>query len=207
MKRAWLWLDVRRLAMLITFLAVFAMAARVPTDTDTWWHMQAGRVTWESGRIMRSDVFSHTRQGLDWINHSWLSQIMLYLLFRTFRYFGLGLFQALVVTAAFVFVYLQMEGDVFTRAFIVVLAAATSSVIWVARPQLLSFLFTALLGYLLYLYKWRGVNRLWLLPPLFVLWVNLHAGYALGFIVLVGFVAGDVFNNLMIRLKFLQTMM
>ena len=125
MKRAWLWLDVRRLAMLITFLAVFAMAARVPTDTDTWWHMQAGRVTWESGRIMRSDVFSHTRQGLDWINHSWLSQIMLYLLFRTFRYFGLGLFQALVVTAAFVFVYLQMEGDVFTRAFIVVLAAAT----------------------------------------------------------------------------------
>jgi hypothetical protein len=58
-------------------------------------------------------------------------------------------------------------------------------------------LLTAVLCYLLYLYKWRGVNRLWLIPPLFILWVNLHAGYALGFIVLVGFVAGEVFNSLL----------
>jgi hypothetical protein len=196
-KRTLFWLDVRRLAVLTLFVAVFAMAARVPADTDTWWHLQAGRVTLESGRILQTDVFSHTRAGQPWVNHSWLSQVILYLLFHHFRYFGLGLFQALVVTLAFAFVYAQMEGDVFTRAFILVLAAATSAVVWIARPQLLSFLLTAALCYLLYLYKWRGVNRLWLIPPLFVLWVNLHAGYALGFIVLAGFVAGEVFNNLL----------
>jgi len=196
-KRALFWLDVRRLTMLILFIAVFAMAARTPTDTDTWWHLQAGRVTLESGRILQTDLFSHTRQGQPWVNHSWLSQVILYSLFHSFRYFGLGLFQALVVTVTFVFVYAQMEGDVFTRAFIVVLAATASAVIWVARPQLLSFLLTAVLCYLLYLYKWRGLNRLWLIPPLFVLWVNLHAGYALGFIVLAGFVVGEVFDRLL----------
>jgi len=194
----WLpWLDAHRLAVLTLFIAVFAMATRVPADTDTWWHLQAGRVTLESGRILQTDVFSHTRQGQPWVNHSWLSQVILYLLFHWFRYFGLGLFQALVVTLAFAFVHAQMEGNVFTRAFILVLAAATSAVTWIARPQLLSFLLTAVLCYLLYLYKWRGVNRLWLIPPLFALWVNLHAGYALGFIVLAGFVAGEVFNNLL----------
>ncbi|MEA3408828.1 MAG: hypothetical protein U9Q95_00610, partial [Candidatus Eisenbacteria bacterium] len=52
-----------------------------------------------------------------------------------------------------------------TRAFIVILAAATSGVIWSARPQLFSFLLTAVVAYLLYLFKWRGVNRLWLLRP------------------------------------------
>jgi len=190
-------LDARRLAGTILFVALFAMAARTPADTDTWWHLQAGRVTLESGRILQTDVFSHTRQGQPWVNHSWLSQVVLYTLFRNFRYFGLGLFQALVVTVAFAFVYLQMEGDVFTRAFIIILAAATSAVVWISRPQLLSFLLTAVLCFLLYLYKWRGVNRLWLIPLLFILWVNLHAGYALGFIVLVGFVAGEVLNNLL----------
>jgi len=68
-------------------------------------------------------------------------------------------------------------------------------VIWIARPHLFSLLLTAVVSYVLYLFKWRGVNRLWLLPPLFVLWVNLHAGYALGFMVLVAFVAGEVFNR------------
>lgn len=200
MKQVNLWLNIRRLAVGVLFIAVFAMAARAPADTDTWWHLQAGRVTLERGRILQSDVFSHTRYGQPWVNHSWLSQVLLYLLFHYLRYYGLGLFQALVVTLAFVFVYAQMEGDVFTRAFIVVLAAAASAVIWIARPQLISFLLTAVLCYLLYLYKWRGVNRLWLIPPLFVLWVNLHAGYALGFMVLAGFVAGEVFNNLLARL-------
>ncbi|MDY7080789.1 MAG: hypothetical protein SXV54_28230 [Chloroflexota bacterium] len=196
-RRCLRWLDTRRLATVILFVALFAMAARAPADTDTWWHLQAGRVTLESGHILQSDVFSHTRQGQPWVNHSWLSQVILYLLFHHFRYFGLGLFQALVVTLTFAFVYAQMEGDIFTRAFILVLAAATSGVVWIARPQLFSFLLTAVLCYLLYLYKWRGLNRLWLIPPLFVLWVNLHAGYALGFIVLVGFVAGEVLNNLL----------
>ena len=200
-KRALRWLNVHRLAVAVLFIAVFAMAIRVPTDTDTWWHLQAGRVTLESGHILQTDVFSHTRQGQPWINHSWLSQVILYLLFHNFRYLGLGLFEASVVTLAFVFVYAQMEGSVFIRAFIVILAATVSAVIWNARPQLLSFLFTAMLCYLLYLYKWRSVNRLWLIPPLFVLWVNLHAGYALGFMVLAGFVAGEVLNNLLAQVS------
>ena len=28
------------------------MAARTPADTDTWWHLQSGRVTLEDGRIL-----------------------------------------------------------------------------------------------------------------------------------------------------------
>ncbi len=191
-----LWLNTRRLATAILFVAVFAMAIRAPADPDTWWHLQAGQVTLESGHILQTDLFSHTRCGSPWVNHSWFSQVILYWLFDHFSYAGLGLWIGAVVTAAFAFVYLQMEASPFTRAFIVVLAAATSGVIWSARPQLFSFLLTAVVCYLLYLYKWRGVNRLWLLPPLFVLWVNLHAGYALGFIVLAAFIAGEVFNKL-----------
>ncbi len=194
-RRLLLWLDTRRLATAILFIAVFAMAVRAPADSDTWWHLKAGQTTLESGRILQTDLFSHTRYGSRWINHSWLSQVVLYSLFDHFSYAGLGLWMGAVVMVAFVFVYLQMEGDVFTRAFIVVLAAATSAVVWSARPQLFSLLLTAVVAYLLYLFKWRGLNRLWLLPPLFVLWANLHAGYALGFMLLAAFIAGEVLNH------------
>jgi len=197
MRKLLLGLNARRLAVVILFVALFAMAVRAPTDTDTWWHLQAGRVTLESGHILQADLFSHTRHGSPWVNHSWLSQVILYWLFDHFSYAGLGLGLGLVVVIAFALVYLQMEGDPFTRAFILILAAATSAVIWIARPQLLSFLLTAVVAYVLYLFKWRRVNRLWLLPPLFVLWVNLHAGYALGFMVLAAFVAGEVLNHLL----------
>jgi len=189
------WLSTRRLATAILFIAIFALAARVPSDTDMWWHLQAGRVTLESGHILQTDLFSHTRYGFHWVNHSWLSQVVLYWLFDHLSYAGLGLLLAALVTGAFGLVYLQMEGDPFARAFILVLAAAASAVVWTPRPQSFSLLLTAAVAYILYLFKWRGVNRLWLLPPLFVLWVNLHAGYALGFILLGGFVVGEVLNH------------
>jgi hypothetical protein len=194
-RRLLLWFNVRRLVVAILFVALFAMAVRVPVDTDTWWHLAAGRVTLESGKILRTDLFSHTRYGSDWVNHSWLSQVILYWLFEHFSYAGLGLWMGAVVTVAFAFVYLQMEGDPFARGIILILAAATSSVIWVARPQLFSFLLTAIVAYVLYLFKWRKINRLWLLPPVFLVWVNLHAGYALGFMVMAAFVIGEVFNR------------
>jgi hypothetical protein len=198
MLRKWLIsFNTRRLATAILFVAIFAMAVRAPADTDTWWHLQAGRVTVESGHILQSDIFSHTRTGEAWVNHSWLSQVVLYKLFDLFSYAGLGLWMGFCVALAFGLVYLQMDGNVFIRAFILILAAATSAVIWVARPQLLSFVMTALVSYIIYLFKWRGVNRLWLLPPIFILWVNLHAGYALGFILMVLFVVGEVANHLL----------
>jgi hypothetical protein len=198
MIRRWLlWFNTRRLTVAILFVALFAMAIRAPADTDTWWHLAAGKVTLESSHILQTDLFSHTRYGSPWINHSWLSQVILYWLFNHFSYAGLGLWMGAAVAVAFVFVYRQMEGGPFMRAFILVFAAATSAVIWVARPQLFSFLLTAVVGYVLYLFKWRGVNRLWLLPLVFVLWVNLHAGYALGFMLLAAFVAGEVLNRLL----------
>lgn len=197
MRSPLLWLNTRRLAAIILFVALFTMAVQVPTDTDLWWHLQAGKVTLEQGRILQTDLFSHTRYGSAWVNHSWLSQVILYALFSHFSYAGLALWMGALVTAAFAFVYLQMEGGVFIRAFILVLAAAVSAVIWTARPQLLSFLLTAMVAYILHLFKRKGVNRLWLLPPLFALWVNLHAGYALGFLVLLAFVAGEVLNHIL----------
>ena len=36
-------MSTRRLVILLTFLAIFAMAARISIDNDTWWHMRIGQ--------------------------------------------------------------------------------------------------------------------------------------------------------------------
>jgi hypothetical protein len=55
----------------------------------------------------------------------------------------------------------------------------------------------ALVGYLLYLYKWKRIDRLWLLPVVFILWANLHGGFPLGFMLIGCMVAGEFLNYLL----------
>ncbi|TEU21363.1 MAG: hypothetical protein E3J21_01965 [Anaerolineales bacterium] len=190
-------LDTRRLLIAILFMAIFTMAVRVPTDTDTWWHLRSGEYILRTHSIPRHDVFSHTMTGKSWIDHGWLAQIAIYLLYTAFGYAGLGLALAAVVTLAFVFVFLQSEENLYLRAFIAVLAAITSAVVWIVRPQIVSFLLTAVFSYILYLYKRKGRNYLFLIPLLIVLWVNVHGAFITGFILLGCYVIGEVLNNLL----------
>ena len=190
-------LDTRRLLIAILFAAIFTMAVRVPTDTDTWWHLRSGEYIVRTHSIPRYDVFSHTVAGRPWIDHGWLAQIVIYLLYATFGYAGLGLALAAVVTLTFVFVFLQSEENLYLRAFIAVLAAITSAVVWIVRPQIVSFLLTAVFSYILYLYKREGRNYLFLIPLLTVLWVNVHGAFITGFILLGCYVIGEVLNNLL----------
>jgi hypothetical protein len=190
-------LTLPRLALALVFVGIFAMAFRPSVDTDTWWHLRAGAWMVEHGQVLTHDAFSSTRLGQAWINHSWLSQIPMYLAWRALSYAGLNLFTAALVTAAFWFVYRQCEGSVYLRAFCLILAAAASAVFWSARPQLTSFLLVSVFAYLLAEFRWRGRSRLWLLPLLMVLWVNLHGGFAIGFILLLVTLAGQVIDRLM----------
>ena len=189
-------LSLPRLAAALGLVGVFAMAARPSVDTDTWWHLRAGAWMVEHGQVLTHDAFSFTRLGQAWINHSWLSQLPMYLLWHAFGYAGLNLLTATLVTAAFWFVYLQCEGSAYLKAFTFILAAAASAVFWSARPQLATFLLVSLFAYVLAEFRWRGRNRLWLLPLLMLLWVNLHGGFAIGFILMLATLAGQVLDRL-----------
>jgi len=190
-------LTLDRLVVAIVFVSLFAMAVRTPVDTDMWWHLRSGQYIVETRTLPLVDPFSHTRASAAWINHGWLSQIVLYGAYAIGSLPMLALLVAGLVSIAFVFVWKQMDGGPFVRAFILVLAATTSAVIWAPRPQMFTFALTAIVGYIVYLYKWRQIDRLWLLPPIFVLWANVHGGFAVGFILLGGTLGGEVLNRLL----------
>ena len=177
-------LTLSRLVTAITFIAIFVMAARESADMDTWWHLRTGQWIVEHRAVPRVDPFSHTRLGASWESPGWLAQVAMYGLFSHFGFAGLNLFTASFVTLAFVWVYRACEGHALLKAFTLVLAAVSSGVYWSARPQIISFMLSGLFAYVLWLYRWRGTNRLWVLPPLMALWANVHGGFAIGFILL-----------------------
>jgi hypothetical protein len=132
------WLVSKRFYLAIIFCLVFTVATRAPLDTDMWWHLRAGEQTWQTGRPVTVDIFSYTRQGESWINHSWLSQVGMYLIYRLGGFLALGAFVTLLAVISMGFVYAQMEGHPLMRGFVLILASAVAAKVWSPRPQLVS---------------------------------------------------------------------
>jgi hypothetical protein len=185
------------LLVAILFVAIFVMAVRPTADTDTWWHLKSGQLMWERGELLRSDPFSHTVAGEPWINHGWLVQVLIWPVYEVLGLGGLALLLAAAVTLAFALVYLQCEGRPFLAVFAVLLAAVASSVYWSLRPQMMSFLLTALSAYLMHRYA-KTDSAWWLvpLPFLVALWVNCHGGFVIAFILMGCYLVGLTLNRL-----------
>ena len=66
------------LPVVLTFIAVAALACLIPPQADTFFHLRTGQSIWESGAIPTTELFSHTFQGHEWLNHEWLSQLLFY---------------------------------------------------------------------------------------------------------------------------------
>jgi MFS family permease len=195
-RQRWSGLSTWQLMVTILFVAIFAMAVRPPTDTDTWWHLKSGELMWETGKLLWADSFSHTVLGQPWINHGWLVQILLWPVWQGFGLSGLSLLLATVVTATFALVYVQCEGRPYVAALAILLGAVASSVIWAVRPQMVSLLLTAAVTFLLHRYKTSGNGRwLWPIPFLVVVWVNSHGGFVIAFLLLGAYLAGAWLNR------------
>lgn len=188
-------LTIERTASIILFVLLFAMAARIPTDTDTWWHLRSGEYTLQHG-IMRADPFSFTASGQPWINHSWGAQVLMALVWRLAGNAGLTLLTAGLATVGMALLARISAGNAYLKAFALVLGAAAAAVFWSPRPQMFSFCLSALVLLILMQYKRRRIDRLWWLPVIMGVWGNLHAGYSIGFILMGGFIAGELLGHL-----------
>jgi hypothetical protein len=180
----------------VAALLVFLMAARTPLDTDLWWHLRAGAETLRLGQPVLVDTLSYTRAGEAWINHSWLAEVLMTLLFRWAGFLGLGLAVAGLAAFSLAWVYRQSYGPALWRAFVVILAALVIAPVWSARPQILSLVCLVAVNQIVIDFQ-NGKGRLFWLVPLFVLWSNLHGGYVLGLILLGSALAGGALERLL----------
>lgn len=194
-------LSTRRLFFLVLLLVLFILATREVTDPDFWWHLRAGQYIFETRSIPHTDIFSFTFNGREWVTHEWLSEVLIYLLFRVAGWGGLVTAFALIVTGAFALSYYHCEkqgANPFVAWGAVLLGAITTAPVWGVRPQMFSLLLTSIYLYILMNWLRGGTARsVWLLPPLLLMWVNLHGGYVLGLVLITIALAGMVLDGLL----------
>jgi hypothetical protein len=179
--------------------AVFIIAVGLPsTDSDTYWQLATGRWTLDHREFLRQDIFSSTAAGAHFGIGEWLGQIAFAASFAAAGWAGVAVLRAaLIAAASFFVVRLARRGGTpwWISLPLVVAALLVSKITWTDRPQLFTLaLFPALLELLLSLPAGFS-RRLLVLPPLFLVWTDLHGGYLLGLIVAAIFAAEAVLTN------------
>src|ERR1700676_547839 len=102
-------LDTRRVFVMILAIGLFAMAARNVTDPDLWWHLRTGQLILQNHALFHTDPYSFTRFGQPWINHEWLSEVLLFGLYRVAGFGGLTVAFAVAILGT-------SSADVFSAA-------------------------------------------------------------------------------------------
>lgn len=177
-------LDQVYLVAALMLIALRPLLTPIPPH-DFWWHMATGRVILESGTIPQVDMFSYTRAGEPFFNQGWLAQLLMALLHQIGGLPLIIVVQALVLTLAYGLLLrlcILRTNRVRMGAAILLLATLPLSFDnWTVRPQ--TYVFPLFAGFLTVLTEYRlgMTRRLWLLPILMALWVNMHGSFVLGF--------------------------
>jgi hypothetical protein len=173
----------RTLAPLFVALAAFALALATPSgDPDTYWHLASGKWMLDHGELLRADVFSSTVTGRPYSVGEWLGEIVLYGAYLAGGWTGLVILRGLLVAVcAFFLTRVALRGGPVIVAVPVSCAALIlSEIVWTDRPHLFTLALFPLVLDLLLTARAGRLGVLLAVPPLMLLWTNLHGGYALG---------------------------
>jgi hypothetical protein len=175
---------------LISFACVYYLSntALLLGHWDLGWHLAAGDLIRDRGNIPFQDPWAFTLEDRQWYNLSWLWDVIASVLFQYTKFSGLVFF--VVACGAVIVGYLTSiclnSGASAIAVCISVFSAsllypsfATSPNIYLAASPNVSTMLCCVIFYAECLKRTRWP----LLPAIMVLWVNLHGGFLLGFLV------------------------
>ncbi|OGW41052.1 MAG: hypothetical protein A2Y97_13245 [Nitrospirae bacterium RBG_13_39_12] len=171
---------------IIVFLSLSLFGSkRLLFDCDTGYHIRIGDFIVNTLTIPRHDIFSFTSPPLPWMAYEWMSGVIMSLIHTRMGLTGIVLFFAFVIALTFSLFFRIMKSykaDMLISVFLVSLVIGTASIHWLARPHIFSLFLMVIWYYILDLYQYRGKNYLYFLPLLILIWVNLHQGFIIAFI-------------------------
>ena len=191
------------LALWIYFL-VPTPASGGMEDPDIWWHLRNAAIQWHTHAWLHHDLYSFTAAGAPWINHEWLSEVPFYIGWRLAGTTGLYIVTLVTIEFILLGVYwltrLQSKASVSISLLTSAVAALLATVSF--GPRMLLFGWACLIVELLIMQRFyssfaaspsRCSRTIFALPFLFMLWINLHGSWLIGFILLVVFIASGSF--------------
>ena len=173
--------------LLLGALTFGPLAKALLGDAGIGWHIRTGELILKPHSVPRVDPFSSTMFGKAWFAWEWLYDAAVAAVHHAAGLNGVDFFSAVVIALTFTLVLRRMLANRVNLpiAVVVLLLAMTASTIhFLARPHVLSWLFTVIWFGMLETVEADGKRRLLWLPLLTLLWVNLHGGFLVGFVLL-----------------------
>lgn len=189
---------------LLTSLLCSAFSVKLLGDAGIGWHIRSGQQILSVHAVPRVDPFS-SQIRKPWIAWEWLYDVIVGCLESFAGLNGVVWFTAVVIAAVFaaLFQLLVKRGtNVVIALLLMVVALSASTIHFLARPHVVTWLFALVWFWILDTVEFaahRGNRRLWLLPFLMLIWVNMHGGFLLGFVLLGVYWAGSVWTWLYLK--------
>lgn len=188
-------------------VAVFVRATKPLIDGDVWWHIRAGEEVLRTGSIPRIDTWSIVGNGERWISQDWLANVVLALghgigrIGPTVLSMGFGALTVLSFWILWRAMALRVPAIGWaSRALWLTLGLVLAGPVLGVRVQVFDLLLASIVVWLC----WRYVTdprRRWLigLPVVAAMWANLHAGWAMLFLIGGALLVGEAIDRLLGR--------
>jgi hypothetical protein len=147
-------------------------------DPDFGWHLKTGELILKKG-VPKVDWYTFSMPDFPWIDHEWLSDVLIYKIYSLFGFKFLLIF--FLSISIFAFLLLIKIEDFWYFLFLIALGFFSCFPYLGIRPQVITWLFLTIflkiLNFVLTKKDWRLI---FLFLFLFLFWVNLHGGFFLG---------------------------
>jgi hypothetical protein len=170
---------------------------RILGDPDLWWHLRNANLLFSQHSFIVRDLYSFTTLGKAWVNPEWLAEVPYFIAFHLFGELGIFLVLLcafeLIVLGTLLLSYLRSQS---WQASFVATGAALFLALVNFGPRTILFGWICFLveAIILELFR-RGHDHSGLLIPLFMIWINLHGSWIIGFVFLIAFVAAGFLDR------------
>ena len=164
------------------------------SDGDTGWHIRTGQWIASNHMVPMRDLFSYSKPDGVWYAWEWLSDLLFAWLNAHGGLAAVALMALLIISTTFsiVFRLARRNSNAIVAILITMVAAAASSIHWLARPHLFTLLFLALFYAALERIRAGQTKYLWILPVATALWTNLHGGFVVGIVTIGAYGVGEL---------------
>lgn len=182
----------------IAFLTILTLqVSGIAKDPGLGWHLETGKRVFETKSFIYTDNLLASSEVRPWIANQWLSDLILYAIYKYFNWWGLYVFTIFTFTFIFFGILyqflLQYRIKNITASLILILAFKASQIHLIIRPLTFSFLALALLLYFLSKRKPNEKLSSLKLFLLFAFWANTHPSFFVGFLTIAIFGIVELF--------------
>ncbi|MHB1525289.1 MAG: hypothetical protein ACYCZN_03230 [Candidatus Dormibacteria bacterium] len=189
------WLSLPRFFALGGLAAGMLAARPQVMDPDFWWHLRNGITMLRTGHLIHVNPYAFMAAGHHWVLQEWLSETWMAAVAAFSGRLGVVVVYWVVTLAMLLVIWARAKemgpAHGFTVGVGLLLAALTAYPILGPRSQMETYLLIGVLLLVVERQLRRGGRIAWVLPPVFLIWTNLHAGFIMGLVLLVAVLAGE----------------